>query len=109
MEPWPEVEAADEEGFHYPLGFGEPGDHGMRAIGEGDNRGRGGVGMKDASNEGLSGGIGEAMSVKDGEGSDGGGWNARGEEVGDEDARCDEEGGAGGVEGSAVVGGEIRG
>lgn len=49
------------------------------------------------------------MGIEEDYSSDGGGREAGSEEVNYEDAGGDEEGSTGGVEGEAVVGGEVKG
>lgn len=81
----------------------------MRAVSEGTNISGAGERSQDAGNEGLRRGIGEAVGVEDEETGNGGGRDTGGEKVGNEDARRDEVGGAAGVEGGAVVGGNVTG
>lgn len=109
MEPGPEVEAADEEALHDALGLGKGGDHRVGAVGEGADVGRGAVGAENADGKGLGGGVGEGVGVEDEEAGDARGGELGGEEIDDEDPRRDEEDGAAGVEGLALVGGEIEG
>uniref|UniRef100_A0A0D3FCK5 Uncharacterized protein n=1 Tax=Oryza barthii TaxID=65489 RepID=A0A0D3FCK5_9ORYZ len=91
VEAGPKVEASNVEALHSALRLGEAGDHGMGAIGEGINREE------------------VVVAEEEEEGADVGGEEAGGEEVGDEGAGGEEERGAGGVEGDAVVGGEVGG
>jgi hypothetical protein len=108
VEAGPKVEASNVEALHSALRLGEAGDHGMGAIGEGINREEVVV-AEEASHEGVGGGVGGAVGGEEEEGADAGGEEAGGEEVGDEGAGGEEERGAGGVEGDAVVGGEVGG
>ncbi|PON37027.1 hypothetical protein PanWU01x14_323650 [Parasponia andersonii] len=109
MEPRPEVQLPDPQTLHDPLRLGEPGDHGVGLIGEGPDVGAPVEGAEDPDDEGLGGGVGEGVGGEDDEAGDGGGGDFGGEEVDYEDSGGDEEDGAGGVEGVALLGGELGG
>lgn len=83
MEARPEVKPPHVQALHDPFSLSEPGDHGLRMVGESTNVSVAGDRSQDAGDEGLRGGIGEAVGVEDEETGNGGGRDAGGEEVGD--------------------------
>lgn len=103
------MEFAEIKALEDTLGFSEAGNHGLGAVGEGSNVERAIRGAQNPNDESLRGGIGKRMGVEEEDSGDGGGGEAAGEQIDDENASGDVGDASGGVEGEAVVKGEVGG
>lgn len=103
------MEFAEKKALEDALSFSEAGNHGLGAVGEGPNVESAIGRAQNPNDESLRGSIGKRMGVKEEDSGDGGGGEAASEQIDDENPSSDEEDAPGGIEGKAVVRGEVGG